>query len=52
MTQVIDCPCGKTMRAESDDDLVAQVKEHVQEDHPDMAGSMTRDKILEMAHTE
>ena len=25
-------------------------RQHVQSDHPDMVGRMTRDKILEMAH--
>jgi len=39
-----------TVRGETDDELVTNVEQHVQSDHPDMVGSMTRDKILEMAH--
>jgi predicted small metal-binding protein len=46
----VDCPCGVTLRGETDDELVTNVEQHVQSDHPDMVGSMTRDKILEMAH--
>ena len=50
MAQVVDCPCGVTLRGETDDELVTNVEQHVQSDHPDMVGSMTRDKIMEMAH--
>ena len=46
----VDCPCGETLRGETDDELVAAVEAHVQADHPDMVGTMTRDKIMEMAH--
>ena len=50
MAKAVDCPCGVTVRGETDDELVANVEQHVQTDHPDMVGSMTRDKIMEMAH--
>ena len=50
MAKEINCPCGETVRGESDDELVTNVEAHVQSDHPDMVGSMTRDKIMEMAH--
>ena len=50
MAQAVDCPCGVTLRGETHDELVTNVEQHVQSDHPDMVGSMTRDKILEMAH--
>ena len=46
----VDCPCGETVRGESEDELVANVEQHVQTDHPDMVGTMTREKIMEMAH--
>jgi len=38
------------LRGETDDELVSNVEAHVQADHPDMVGTMTRDKIMEMAH--
>ena len=50
MAKAVDCPCGVTLRGETDDELVSNVEAHVQADHPDMVGTMTRDKIMEMAH--
>ncbi len=49
MAKKVDCPCGATMRGETDDELVTNVEAHVRDQHPDMVGEMTRDKILEMA---
>jgi predicted small metal-binding protein len=34
--KVIDCDCGKTLQAANDDDLVAEVRAHADEVHPDM----------------
>jgi predicted small metal-binding protein len=50
MAKAVDCPCGVTVRGETDDELVTNVEQHVQEDHPDMVGTMTREQIMEMAH--
>lgn len=49
MAKVVNCPCGTTVRGDSDDELVANVEAHVQESHPDMVGKMTRDDILGQA---
>jgi predicted small metal-binding protein len=49
VTRVINCECGQTIRAESDDELVAMVEGHVRSDHPDLVGKMTREDILAMA---
>lgn len=48
--KVIHCQCGSDVQAETDDELVSKVEEHVQEWHPEMVGQMTREQILEMAH--
>jgi predicted small metal-binding protein len=48
----VDCPCGETVRGESEDELVANVEQHVQEKHPDMVGTMSREQILGMAQAE
>ncbi|HWT24615.1 MAG TPA: DUF1059 domain-containing protein [Solirubrobacteraceae bacterium] len=48
--KVIHCQCGADVQAETDDELVAAVEEHVQERHPEMVGQMTREQILSMAH--
>ena len=50
MAKEVNCPCGATMRGETDDELVKNVEQHVRENHPDMVDTMTRDKIMEMAH--
>jgi predicted small metal-binding protein len=52
MTMKVDCPCGETLRGESEDELVGNVEQHVQDDHPDLVGTMSRDQILGMAQTE
>lgn len=50
MTQVVHCECGKDVQGETEDELVANVEAHVQESHPEMAGKMSREQILGMAH--
>jgi predicted small metal-binding protein len=52
VAQKVDCPCGTTVRGESDDELVMNVEQHVQENHPDMIGTMSREQILGMAQPE
>jgi predicted small metal-binding protein len=52
MTQVVHCPCGHDVRAETDDELVSAVEQHVQESHPDMVGKMSREEILSSAEQE
>jgi hypothetical protein len=47
--KVVNCPCGKVVKAETDDALVEKVEAHVAEDHPEMAGKYTREQILSMA---
>jgi predicted small metal-binding protein len=50
MAKAVDCPCGETILGESDDELVTNVEAHVQSDHPEQVGTMSRDQILGMAH--
>jgi predicted small metal-binding protein len=52
MTMKVDCPCGETIRGESEDEVVANVEQHVQDDHPDLVGTMSREQILGMAQTD
>jgi predicted small metal-binding protein len=42
---------GADVQAESDDELVAKVEEHVQDRHPELVDQMSREQILEMAHS-
>jgi predicted small metal-binding protein len=49
MTKVVNCECGQVIRAESDDELVSAVEAHVQREHPEMVGKMSREDVLGMA---
>jgi Protein of unknown function (DUF1059) len=49
MAKLINCECGEVVRADTDDDLVAQVEAHVNRSHPDLVGKLTRDDVLAMA---
>ena len=40
MTKVVHCECGTDVEAESDDELVTKVEEHVAESHPDLVGKL------------
>ena len=47
----VHCPCGATVQAETDDELVTGVEQHLTEKHPELVGKYTREQILSMAHT-
>ena len=49
MAKVVNCECGATVKAESDDELVRQVEQHVESAHPELVGKMSREDILGMA---
>jgi hypothetical protein len=34
--RVIDCECGAVVQAANDDDLRRRMRDHLDEDHPDM----------------
>ena len=48
MGKVINCECGETVQAETENDIVAQVQEHARTAHDGL--EMSREQILEMAH--
>jgi predicted small metal-binding protein len=50
--KVVHCPCGTNVEAETDDELVTRVQEHIVSDHPDLVGKYSRDQILEMAQDQ
>ena len=49
MPKVINCECGEVVRADSDDELVQKVDQHVRQAHPELVGKMSRDDVLAMA---
>ncbi|HEU5243004.1 MAG TPA: hypothetical protein VFU33_01270 [Gaiellaceae bacterium] len=40
---------GSVMRAQTEDELVAQVESHIAETHPDFVGKLSREDILAKA---
>ena len=52
MSKVVNCECGQTVRAESDDELVEKVQDHVGRDHPELVGKLSPDDVLAMAEEE
>jgi predicted small metal-binding protein len=48
--KVVHCECGVDVQGETDDEIVANVEQHVREAHPEMEGQMSREDILGMAH--
>jgi predicted small metal-binding protein len=50
MTMVVHCECGTDVQGETEDELVGNVEQHVQDEHPDMVGKITREQVLGMAH--
>ena len=49
MSLLINCECGRVVRAETEDEIVAAVEQHVAEDHPDLVGKLSRQDILGMS---
>ena len=49
MAKLINCECGQVVRGDSDDELVANAEAHVNRDHPELVGKLSRDDILGMA---
>lgn len=49
MAKLINCECGRIVRGESDEDLLANAEEHVNRDHPELVGKITREDLLAMA---
>ena len=49
MAKLVNCECGQTVRASDEDDLVAQVEAHVERDHPELVGKLSRDDIVAMS---
>jgi predicted small metal-binding protein len=49
MSKLINCECGQVVRGETDDELVRNAEEHINTNHPELAGKLSRDDLLGMA---
>jgi predicted small metal-binding protein len=52
MARVINCECGQTIRGESDEELVSKAEAHVDANHPELVGKISREDFLGMAEEE
>lgn len=49
MALLINCECGRVVKAETEDEIVAKVEQHVSEDHPELVGKLSREDIVAMS---
>ena len=49
MSLVVNCECGRVLTADNQDEIIAKVERHVEEDHPELIGKLTRDDIVAMS---
>jgi hypothetical protein len=49
MPKLINCECGQVIHGDTDDELVAKAEAHIERDHPDLVGKISRDDLLGMA---
>jgi predicted small metal-binding protein len=49
MAKLINCECGQVVRGETDDELVANAEAHIERDHPDLVGKISREDLLGMS---
>ena len=49
MSKLINCECGEVVRGESDEELLTAAQAHIDRDHPELVGKISRDDLLAMA---
>ena len=49
MAKLINCECGQVVRGETDDELIANAEAHIEHDHPDLVGKISREDLLAMS---
>ena len=49
MAKLINCECGRVVRGETDEELLAAAEDHVNRDHPELVGKISREDLLAMA---
>jgi predicted small metal-binding protein len=52
MAKVINCPCGYTVRGDSDEALLAEAHKHIESEHPDKVGSVSDEELIGSAQEE
>ena len=52
MGKLINCECGQVVRGQSDEELLSAAEEHVNRDHPELVGKISRADLLAMSEEE
>jgi predicted small metal-binding protein len=52
MAKLINCQCGRTIRGETEDDVIAQAQQHIQDNHPELVGSISREQLADWIEDE
>ena len=52
MAKVINCPCGYTVRGETDEALLDEAHKHIESEHPDQVGVVSDEQLLSSATEE
>lgn len=45
MTKVINCECGYVARAETESEVVAQIRDHMRQDHPELLDKVSNEDL-------
>jgi len=46
MTKLIRCECGFVARGDSEDAVVAEIRDHMRSDHPDLLEKVSREDLV------
>jgi hypothetical protein len=49
MAKLINCECGEVVRGDTDEDLVENAMRHIDRDHPELVGKVSREDLLAMS---
>jgi hypothetical protein len=49
MSLLVNCECGRVVKADTEDEIVVKVEQHVAADHPELVGKLTREDIVAMS---
>jgi hypothetical protein len=52
MSYVINCECGYVVKGETEEELLADAQRHIEADHPDMVGKVSREELLAQAEEQ
>ena len=46
MARLINCECGYVARADSEEDVVELIQQHMRADHPELLATVTREDLV------